>query len=362
MYRLVPLVLVLGCGSSDPVRNAAPAPAPTPAPTEAAQAGNGAPEVTGAGTVLEASFASDALGVEKRYFVYLPGGYDTSEARYPVVYMLHGLGGSEDDWTKHGGLTAAADELALPVIAVMPDGDDSFYSNWVGDVDYESCLQGKRPFGRAKDMKTYCVKRARYEDYIVDDLVAHIDATYRTIPERRARAIGGLSMGGFGALTLAMRHKDVYASTASHAGVATLLYKGPFPYVKGNVELTDDPKQWLATAGAFGVLFEKVFGEDVVNWRAHDPAHMARSLEDGELAIYLDCGTEDEFRLQNGAAYLHEVLEERNIDHFFALMPGHHNSEFWSNRIDDSLRFHTEQFVKLGVWNRSPIAAVGATP
>jgi len=336
---LVVFALVAACGSQT-----APAPPPVaPAPPAAARA-PAVPTASGPGTVKTATFHSDALGVDKQYYVYLPGGYGDDDARYPVIYMLHGLGGSEDNWPKHMGLPAAADSLNLAAIVVMPDGDDSFYVNWPTEVDYDACLNSKREFGRADDMTTYCVKAPRYEDYITVDLIAHVDATYRTIPERRARAIGGLSMGGYGALMLAMRHPDLYASVASHSGVAALLYKGPYPYENGKVELGDDPKTWLANAGVFGALFRRVFGEDLEFWRERDPAHLAAHLADGDLAIYIDCGTEDEFRLQNGAAYLHDILADRGVTHDFELLPGRHTVDFWSDRIDDSLRFHAEQF------------------
>ena len=290
--------------------------------------------------MVDASFRSSALGGDKHYVVYLPAGYADSGLRYPVIYMLHGLGGYEANWSKHMGLVTAADAMKLQAIVVMPDGDDSFYANWLQPSDYQACLAGTRPFGREPDMKRYCVVRADYEDYVSRDLVAHVDATYRTLAKREARGIGGLSMGGYGALMLAMRHLDVYASTASHSGVAAPLYSGPFPYRKGAATLATDIDALVAGLGPIGQHLIRIFGRDVANWRDHDPTVLAEKLRNGDLAIYLDCGTEDEFRLHNHAAYLHEVLEGRGIEHEFTLLPGRHNRAFWSDRIDDSLRFH----------------------
>ena len=298
------------------------------------------------GTLKEASFHSKALGVDKDYQVYLPAGYQLSEKRYPVVYMLHGIGGEEGDWPRTG-IAKTADAMALQAILVMLDGDDSFYVDTQTKADYEACLKTPRPFGKAEDRTTYCVRDGRYESYVVTDAVAHIDASYRTIASREGRAIGGLSMGGYGALVLGMRHKDVFSSIASHSGIAALLYKGPYPYQQGKVQQFDNPAELTQRIGAFGVHMRSIFGEAIGNWRAHDPATLAQSLGDGDLAIYLDCGTEDGFRLQHGASYLHEVLEARGITHDFALVPGKHDWALWADRIDESLTFHVRHFEAL---------------
>ena len=339
------LVLILGCGSGtatqtttetnvdEPVAVAPVAVAPVAA-------------ATGSGTLTTETFHSDALGVDKAYLLYRPASYAQGDTRYPVVYMLHGLGGDEDDWSKMG-LVEAADDIGLQAIVVMLDGDDSFYANSKTDADYDACLLAPRKFGRAASLATYCVRKSNYEDYVVNDMVRHVDATYRTIPKREARAIGGLSMGGFGALMIGMRHKDMFSSVASHSGVTALLYKGAFPYEAGKTELASDPKEVTLGIGVIGTLLMAIFGDDIGNWRTHDPATLAQSLQNGELAIYLDCGTEDEFRLQNGASYLHEVLTARGVIHDFSLTPGGHNARFWADRIDDSLRFHSRHFAAL---------------
>ena len=92
-----------------------------------------------------------------------------------------------------------------------------------------------------------------------------------------------------------------------------------------------------------------IFGPDPKNWRAHDPATLAEQLRDGDLAIYIDCGTEDDFLLQNHAAYLHDVLARRGIRHSYTLLPGRHDWNFWKDRIDDSLSFHAAAFTAAGL-------------
>ena len=286
-----------------------------------------------AGAVSEGHFRSAALGVEKRYVVWLPPGYATSTRRYPVIYLLHGLGGDENNWTRLGHADAAADKLALQAILIMPDGDDGFYANWITSPDYDKCLHTPRIFSRVpEDPKAYCVREARYEDYIVKDLLAHVDATYRTIADRRARGIGGLSMGGFGALELAMRHPDRFGAAACHSGVDVLLPED------------GDVKHWGRTVEPIGAQVRRIFGTDVAHWRAHDPAVLATRLKDGQLALYLDCGTEDGFNLQASAQVLHDILDRAGVHHAFTLAPGRHDFSFWSARIGESLKFFAEYF------------------
>jgi len=302
----------------------------------------------GAGTTKRVSFMSKSLGVEKEYIVYLPAGYDADKnARYPVLYYLHGLGGHEGNWSEGLELVKNADALKIGAIVIMPDGDDSFYVNAVSHTKpYETCLKGRRPFGAEKNMKKYCVRHANYEDYMTKDLIQHVDATYRTIANRAGRGIGGLSMGGYGSLMLSMRNKSLYTATASHSGVDSLLYKGPYPYVKGKTQLLSNIKPALKRMGIFGGLFKKLYGTDVEQWKKHDPTTMAQTLNPGELQIYLDCGTEDEFRLHNGMQYLHELLDARKIPHEYYIGKGRHNGSFWRDRIDDSLRFFKKHIAK----------------
>ena len=304
-----------------------------------------APPPSASGEVLTGHFDSAALGVAKDYWLYLPQDYQSQEKRYPVIYLLHGLGGSEDNWVNYMDLAKTADRMHLQAIVVMPDGDNSFYMNR-SSADYEKYVARVSQRGNPSSPEKDCVKTANYEDYIANDLVSHIDASYRTVAKRSARAIGGLSMGGYGALMLAMRHPDLFSSVASHSGVDTLLYAGPIPYEKGKTILASDPVAYTKMLGRIGSIFLDIFGEDIANWQSHDPANLAKALSPGTLDIYIDCGTEDEFQLQHGASYLHEVLDSRSIPHAFALLPGGHNAAFWKDRIDDSLLFHMNHFAK----------------
>jgi len=323
----------------------------TSAPTKAEPAPLAKPAAAAAGKVVTAKLESKALGVTKDVVVYLPASYDTSTKRYPVFYYLHGLGGDETNWVEGGKLDKTADALGIEAIVVMPDGDDGFYVDSPKQVDYDACMKdGAGLFFPQRKKHSTCVRASKYETYITKDLVAWVDATYRTIPKRDARAIAGLSMGGFGALQLAMRHPDMFVAAASHSGVDALLYAGPIPYTKGNVVLQHDVKKWGDGLGPFGTWIRDIFGPELARWQSYDPATLVAKLDPKQPApaLYLDCGTEDEFLLHNGMQYVHDLLAERGIEHAYYIGPGRHNFEFWSVRVKNSLEFLRSKALSAG--------------
>ena len=328
---LVTLLALAACSSRVPEPTPV-APAATPAPLATA---------TTAGTVETKTFHSDALGVDKRVAIYLPAGYAAAPAKhYPVYYYLHGLGGDETNWLAGGKLDQQADQLGLQAIVVMPDGDDSFYTDSPTPIDYDECMKsGAGLFFPQREHKATCVRTPRYEAYITKDLVGWVDATYRTLATREGRGIAGLSMGGYGALMLGLRHPDEFAAAASHSGVVALLYAGPHPYVAGQARLIDDPKGYGRAAGNLGEWIASRFGTHIEDYRARDPATLVAKLEPGTLALYLDCGTEDDFKLDDSASYVHDLLVARHIEHTFFLGPGAHNFGFWGPRLPMSLAF-----------------------
>jgi putative tributyrin esterase len=265
-----------------------------------------------------------------------------------VFYYLHGLGGNETNWTSGAKLDAAANTLGLQAIVVMPDGDDAFYVNGLGAVDYDKCLaDGTGMFMPGHEQKQRsCVKKRAYDTYITSDLVKHVDTTYRTIATREGRAIAGLSMGGFGALQLSMRHTDLYAAAASHSGLVALLYNGPVPYQTGKAELLTDVRTWGGPFVEIRNWMLGLFGEDVAHWRSFDPAALVATLAPGKLALYVDCGTDDLFQFHNHAAYLHDLLVAKKIDHEYFIGAGGHDFRFWKARVGESLRFLRDHTTK----------------
>jgi S-formylglutathione hydrolase FrmB len=197
IISLLSIVLILGCAKVDEIEG--------PTISE--------------GTLEEITIpASDPLIGSKGALVYLPPGYspdDTTE-RYPVVYLLHGFGGTYRFWQDVEDIKEIADYLIStgeiePMIIVLPDGYNalggSFYTN--------SSYFNQSVFGL-------------YEDYIVNDVVGYIDSHYNT--DTTKRAIDGISMGGYGALKLAFKHSDIFKSASSHSGpIAFEIFLEPDP-------------------------------------------------------------------------------------------------------------------------------------
>jgi S-formylglutathione hydrolase FrmB len=342
MKRIVLLSLlsiVLACSAKPPVVESPKASAAPPA-AEAAP---------GPSRVITERFHSDALGVDKAVVVYLPRGYDAQpQRRWPVFYYLHGLGGNENNWTKNGELDAAADQLGLAAIVIMPDGDDGFYVDSSFTIDYDQCMKdGAGLFMPAQQPHdATCVRTRNYETYIAKDLVGWVDGHYRTIARREGRGIAGLSMGGFGAMELALRHQDEFSAAASHSGAIALLYKGPRPFAPGKAEVLTDVSAWGKGAGVIGEWIHNVFGTDIASWKAHDVVELASKLPSGKVALYIDCGTEDDFGLQDNAQYVHEALTAKHVEHEFFIGPGKHDFVFWKARVPKSLAFLRDHVAK----------------
>ena len=142
-------------------------------------------------------FTSQALGRTMPYSIYLPPGYATSTKRYPVLYMLHGMGGSNQEWSSYG-LVDKADKMIRsgdvpPMVIVLPQGDKAYWVDHAG-IDKEA-------WGR----------------YMAKDVIAEVDAHFRTIADASHRAIGGVSMGAHGALQLAMNYPGTFTVVGAHS-------------------------------------------------------------------------------------------------------------------------------------------------
>jgi enterochelin esterase-like enzyme len=241
------------------------------------------------GTFREQWFFSPALDLDMPYYVYLPPGYGSASRRYPVLYMLHGGSQDRDEWPAYG-LIDSVDRLTVdreirPMIVVVPQGDYSYWVNHINDGP-------------------------RWGDYTAQDLVRHIDATFRTLPDGSHRAIGGLSMGGHGALQLAFNYPGVFGVVGAH---------GPALY-------PDDGSQPILGTGA--------------EFAQRDPVLLATYYEGPHFDLLLDIGEDDPFAER--AIELHEVLVERGFDHRWLLQPGGHDFEYWERNLPMYLRFYDE--------------------
>ncbi|MDE6085158.1 MAG: esterase family protein [Muribaculaceae bacterium] len=237
-----------------------------------------------------------------KVMVVTPAGYNDAQnfgRHYPVVYLLHGYGDDYECWPKR--TQPALDSLATNwnMIFVCPDGRNSWY--------FDSRTDPKK----------------QMESYITRELVPYIDANYRTIPDPAHRAITGLSMGGHGALRLAILHSDIWGNAGSTSGGVDLI---PFP---GNWEISK----------ALGP-----YEDNKELWEKSTVISLASTLQPGQLNIIFDCGTEDFFAEVN--ENLHKELLKHKIPHDYISRPGNHSHPYWRNAILFQLQFFNEKFTK----------------
>ena len=218
------------------------------------------------------------------------------ERACPTVYLLHGFGGNYKTWLQiKPELPRIADRMGF--VFVCPDGAGSWYWDSPRNPD------------------------VRYETFISTELVRFVDARYNTIKERSGRAITGLSMGGHGAMWNAIRHSEVFGAAGS---------------TSGGLDIRPFPKSWEM----YKQLGARDEHPDV--WDTHTVINLVPGLENGRLALIVDCGYGDFFFDVNQK--FHEALLERGIDHDFLVRPGEHNNTYWCNSIDYQLLFFQKYF------------------
>jgi putative tributyrin esterase len=291
------------------------------------------------GTVRSDTLWSQALGTRKTVVVYLPPSYATQPARrFPVAYYLHGLWGAETDWTRQGALARTMDSLAAAgrpeMIVVMPDGDDGWYTTWNALGRYGACRREAPPGRTDETVERYCVPWPKYDDYVARDLVAFVDSTYRTRADRAHRGIAGLSMGGYGAVSLALGYPDVFAAAWSHSGILATMVLPDSTGVVREARTIDELR-----AGRAGSWFSlaPAFGEDTLGWRARDPATIARrALARGATlpALGFDVGRDDPY-LPNNRAF-HRALDSLGVRHEYVERPGRHDWRYWRAHLPES--------------------------
>jgi putative tributyrin esterase len=292
------------------------------------------------GTVVTDTLWSQALGARKPIVVYLPPSYAANPSRrYPVAYYLHGAWGSELNWTVAGRIDRVMDSLVAAgkpeMIVAMPDADDSWYATY-NYLLTESGCRAMLPQGQVAEKD--CVAWPHYDDYLAYDVVRHVDAKYRTLATRERRAIAGLSMGGYGAFTLALQYPSLFAAAASHSGTLWPREMAPPPVGVRLPHGAADSAGLARFVAGQAPRFKVVFGTDSAGWIARDPARLAARLKGrGERvpALFADCGTNDIFLAQNrrfrsDAAALGIPLEYH--EH-----PGDHDWTYWRAHVGESL-------------------------
>jgi enterochelin esterase-like enzyme len=251
-----------------------------------------------AGQVLAYGFHSQTLGRDWRYNVYLPDGYEHSDLRYPVLFMLHGFSENENAWVTKGHINQAADHLIAageipPILIIMPGSGD----NWYLDL------------------------KEKIETAFIQDLVPEVEHTFRIIAERQGRGIGGDSMGGYGALRFILKYPEQF-------GAAVLM--SPAIYV---------PEPPLTSSARKGAVFGNPFDATIwqrVNYPSLIDDFFAKNLP---IALYVNAGDHDDFEIETQIGPLYKMMREHKFPVAMRVTAGIHDFAVWRAELPDALRF-----------------------
>ena len=257
-----------------------------------------------------AAVKSALLKREVKYCALLPASYDAEkQRRYPILYHLHGLFDTEQSFIQSGGWNLieemqAKGELA-EFITITPAAGSSFYV----------------------DAKNTPIK---YEQFFIREFIPAVEKKYRVKPGRQFRGIGGISMGGYGALHLAFKYPQLFGSASAHS--AAIFLKLP-----ANVR---------AVMGGRMDVLTPVFGDTNDFYEKNSPNTLARlnAAALRKMKIYFDCGTEDGYGFFAGTRALDEQLTKLKIPHEAHLYPGAHDWQYFSEHLPASLTFHSRTF------------------
>jgi putative tributyrin esterase len=234
------------------------------------------------------TFRSSALNRDMQYCVVLPATV-AAAAKLPVVYLLHGGDGNFRDWSNYSDVARFAEQ---GLILVMPEGDESYYVNAV-----------ERP-------------QDRYEDYIVNDLIADVESKFPAAAGRTNRAIIGVSMGGFGAVKLALSHPELFIFAG---GLSPAIDVPSRPF---SIKRIQQSRHYASIFGEWGT----------VTRRDGDPFALARSAEPARTPyMFLSCGDQEGLLPANRSFAV--LLENRHFRHEFHVVPGGHDWNQWDKRL-----------------------------
>lgn len=254
-----------------------------------------------------------------RYCVYLPESYDAGaqkhpQSHYPVLYFLHGLGGNEQQLFDNGGWTLLDDlwkrhKIGEFLIAA-PDGARTFYINSADE-------------------------KVRYSNFFLQEFIPYIETKYRAAKGRSSRAISGVSMGGYGALHFSFSHPELFSAVSAQSPAL----------------ITESPKEIdesIRAGAPLAKVLADVFGSpiNVRHWRENDPLVLSRKNAEllRKLAIYFNCGQEDNYGFEKGTAVLDKELQEEGVKHEYRSYPGDHSLEYFLAHFDEVIEFHSRAF------------------
>lgn len=251
--------------------------------------------------VEKCTMQSKILGTEKVYRVYLPDGYEKGD-NYPVLYLLHGSGGTCDTWIKYNTPLHADwrinSGMALPMVIVMPDA------------------RGEGPSNRGKHLGYFNYDDWKYEDFFFQEFIPHIEKTFKVRTDRKGRAIAGMSMGGGGTVIYAMHHPEMFGSA--------------YP-VAARVEGTPKAKKNLVQE-----YLDKIVEHNMVEYLKNAPENVQKKI--AEIRWTIDVGANDYMFLGDTHLYM-LMLELKFPMAQLRVREGTHNGEYCHIILPDLLTF-----------------------
>ena len=264
-----------------------------------------------ASKIVTDSIYSKKLNCWQKYNVYLPTGFEKSEKKYPVVYLLHGLYGNYSNWDKSGGMKLVADELissgeACEMVIVMPNAGDSDVRNYQNGY--------------------FNVEDWPYEDFFYQEFLPEVEKKYRIIGDKEHRAIMGLSMGGGGSVVYSQRHPEMFSSC--YAMSAWLDNK------MGEVGGKNAKKDKLY------IVAKSVSDNSAVDFVEKADEETVKKLR--TVKWFIDCG-DDDF-LMDLSVLLYQNMRAKKIKAELRIRNGVHNWEYWHTALRAALPFASRNF------------------
>jgi len=263
------------------------------------------------GTVFDnMKINSEILKMERKYAVYLPHDYESSQRSYPVLYLLHGAGDDQTGWVQFGEVLHIADKAieegrATPMIIIMPDAST-----------------GKRGYFNDPENDW------RYEDFFFEELMPYVEKTYRIKGEKRYRAVAGLSMGGGGSFMYALHHPELFSSACPLSA-----YCGPLSL-----------KELESRVKRYG--WESVPKDKLEAWyKRHNAIELINDMPDEQknaVRWFIDCG-DDDF-LYEGNSLAHIAMRKKEIPHEYRVREGGHTWTYWRESLPVVLSFISDAF------------------
>lgn len=259
------------------------------------------------------SMPSKILKMERKYAIYLPPDYETSQRSYPVLYILHGSGDDQTGWIQFGEVLHIADKaihegISTPMVIVMPDGNTGRRGYW-------------------NDIKGEWL----YEDFFFQEFMPFVEKKYRIKAEKRYRAIAGLSMGGQGTFLYALHHPELFSSAC------------PLSAATGPTSPADVKER--AQRYAQGDVSQLPDSVIQAYYKRHSAVYLVENMADNQkkaVRWYIDCG-DDDF-LYEGNSLIHIAMRKKEIPHEFRIRDGGHNWTYWRESLPEVLRFISDAF------------------